>query len=44
MFVSYCEGSVCSGDNDVAGPNFPFGPVRFHRGLRNISAAMDLAK
>ena len=25
-------------------PNFPFGPVRFHRGLRNQTAAIDLAK
>ena len=44
MFVSYCDGSVFSGDNDVVDANFPFGPVRFHRGLRNVSAAMDLAK
>ena len=44
MFVSYCDGSVFSGDNDVVDPNYPFGPVRFHRGLRNISASMDLAK
>ena len=43
MFVSYCDGSVFSGDNDVVDANFPFGPVRFHRGLRNLSAAMDLA-
>ncbi|MEM7413290.1 MAG: pectin acetylesterase-family hydrolase [Myxococcota bacterium] len=44
MFVSYCDGSVHSGDNDVVDPNFPFGPVRFHRGLRNLTAALDLAK
>ena len=43
VYVPYCDGSVFTGDNDVADPNFPFGPVRFHRGLRNISAAMDLA-
>lgn len=44
VYVSYCDGSVFSGDNVVVDPNFPFGPVRFHRGLRNTSAAMDLAK
>jgi hypothetical protein len=43
VYMPYCDGSVFSGDNDVADPNFPFGPVRFHRGLRNQSAAMDLA-
>lgn len=44
VYVSYCDGSLFSGDNDVVDANFPFGPVRFHRGLRNTSAAMDLAK
>ena len=44
VYVPYCDGSVFTGDNDVVDPNFPFGPVRFHRGLRNLSAAMDLAE
>ena len=44
VYMPYCDGSVFSGDNDVVDPNFPFGPVRFHRGLRNVSAGMDLAK
>lgn len=44
VYAPYCDGSVFSGDNDVVDANFPFGPVRFHRGLRNLSAAMDLAK
>lgn len=44
VYVPYCDGSVFTGDNDVIDPSFPFGPVRFHRGLRNVSAAMDLAK
>ena len=44
VYMPYCDGSTFSGDNDVLDPNFPFGPVRFHRGLRNQSAAMDLAK
>jgi len=42
--ASYCDGSVWSGDNDVVDANFPFGAVRFHRGLRNLTAALDLAR
>jgi hypothetical protein len=44
VYMPYCDGSTFTGDNDVADPNFPYGPVRFHRGLRNLSAGMDLAK
>ena len=44
LYMPYCDGSVFSGDNDVVDANFPFGPVRFHRGLRNQTAGMDLAK
>jgi len=44
VYMPYCDGSTFSGDNDVVDPNFPFGPVRFHRGLRNQSAGMDLAR
>jgi len=49
VLVSYCDGSVHSGDNDVIDPVYgsAFGidpPIRRHRGLRNLSAAMDLAK
>ena len=44
VYMPYCDGSVFTGDNDVVDPVFPFGPVRFHRGLRNQSAGMDLAK
>ncbi len=43
VYMPYCDGSVFAGDNDVLDPNFPFGPVRFHRGLRNQSAGMDVA-
>jgi hypothetical protein len=43
VYMPYCDGSVFSGDNDVVDPSFPFGPVRFHRGLRNQSAGMDVA-
>ena len=44
VYMPYCDGSVFAGDNDVVDASFPFGPVRFHRGLRNLSAGMDLAK
>ena len=44
VYLPYCDGSVFTGDNDVVDPHFPFGPVRFHRGLRNQSAGIDLAK
>lgn len=44
VYMPYCDGSTFSGDNDVADANFPFGPIRFHRGVRNQSAGMDLAK
>lgn len=44
LYMPYCDGSVFSGDNTVVDPSFPFGPVRFHRGLRNQSAGMDVAK
>ena len=44
VYMPYCDGSVFTGDNDVFDPNFPFGPIRFHRGLRNQSAGMDLAR
>ncbi|MBW2288830.1 MAG: hypothetical protein JRG90_13510 [Deltaproteobacteria bacterium] len=44
VYMPYCDGSVFSGDNDVVDASFPFGPVRFHRGLRNVTAGMDLAR
>lgn len=47
MFVSYCDGSVFGGDNDVTDPSFPIpaaGGVRRHRGVRNVTAAIDLAR
>jgi Pectinacetylesterase len=40
VYVPYCDGSVFSGDNDL--PNES--PPRYHRGLRNLTAAVDLAK
>jgi hypothetical protein len=44
MFVSYCDGSVFSGDNELADASFPVSPTRYHRGVRNVTAAIDLAK
>jgi hypothetical protein len=50
VYMPYCDGSVFSGDNDVFDPAFgaaigvPTAVVRFHRGMRNQSAAMDLAR
>jgi len=50
VYMPYCDGSVFTGDNDVYDPDFgaaigvPAAVVRFHRGLRNQTAGMDLAK
>ena len=44
VYMPYCDGSTFSGDNDVNDPDFPFSPTRYHRGLRNVSAGMDVAK
>ncbi len=42
VFVSYCDGSVFSGDNVTLAAD---GSVeRRHRGLANLSAALDIAK
>ena len=43
VFVTYCDGSVFSGDNTVIDANFP-GGVRHHRGLRNLTAGLELAR
>jgi hypothetical protein len=44
VYVPYCDGSTFGGDNDVNDPGFPFGPTRYHRGRRNVSAGMDVAR
>lgn len=50
VYMPYCDGSVFQGDNDVFDPAFgaaigvPEAVVRFHRGMRNQSAGMDLAR
>ena len=50
VYLPYCDGSVFSGDNDVYDPafgiaiGFPTAVVRFHSGLRNATAGVDLAK
>jgi hypothetical protein len=42
--MPYCDGSVFGGDNTVENDaSFP-GGVRHHRGLRNLSAGMDVGK
>lgn len=43
VFVTYCDGSIFTGDNTVEDPSFP-GGIRHHRGLRNLTAALDLAR
>jgi hypothetical protein len=43
VYMPYCDGSTFGGDNDVDDPAFPFSPTRHHRGLRNVSAGMDVA-
>jgi hypothetical protein len=42
VYVPYCDGSVFGGDKDFTDPNDTQG-VRHHHGLRNFSAALDLA-
>lgn len=50
VYMPYCDGSVFTGDNAVFDPAFglaigvPQAEVRFHYGLRNQSAGMDVAK
>jgi hypothetical protein len=44
VYMPYCDGSTFGGDNDVNDASFPFAPTRHHRGLRNLSAGMDVAK
>ena len=43
VYMPYCDGSTFGGDNDVDDSAFP-GGTRYHRGLRNVSAGMDVAK
>lgn len=43
VYGSYCDGSIFAGDNSVADAKVP-GGVRHHRGLRNATAVVDLAK
>ncbi len=43
VYMPYCDGSTFGGDNDVNDPDFPVSPTRHHRGLRNVSAGMDVA-
>ena len=47
VYMPYCDGSVFTGDNAAVDPMWEAltgSPARFHFGLRNQSAGMDLAK
>jgi hypothetical protein len=47
VYMPYCDGSVFTGDNAVIDPvwqSFTGVPARFHFGLRNQSAGMNVAK
>jgi hypothetical protein len=45
VYVPYCDGSVFSGDNDVSDPNAQnAAKMRYHHGVKNLSAALDVAK
>ena len=48
VYMPYCDGSVFVGDNTVVDPAFDsengIDGVRHHRGLRNLSAGMDVAR
>ena len=48
VYMPYCDGSVFGGDNRVIDPDFDSASgvdgVRHHRGLRNLSAGMDVAR
>jgi hypothetical protein len=48
VYMPYCDGSVFTGDNRVVDPGFiaetGTSGVRHHRGLRNASAGMDVAR
>lgn len=47
VYMPYCDGSAFGGDNDVTDASYPLGflsgGMRFHRGVRNLSAGMDVA-
>ena len=48
VYMPYCDGSTFGGDNTVIDPDYVSksgaAGVRQHRGLRNLSAGMDVAK
>jgi hypothetical protein len=43
VYLSYCDGSVWTGNNVVEDPYFP-GGIRLHYGVRNLTAGLDLAR
>ncbi|MBM4364141.1 MAG: hypothetical protein FJ104_15785, partial [Deltaproteobacteria bacterium] len=42
VYVPYCDGSAFLGDSELADASMP-GGTRHHRGIRNLSAAIDVA-
>jgi hypothetical protein len=46
LYVPYCDGSVFSGDNELQAMGGPSGTTqtRYHHGIKNLTAALDLAK
>jgi Pectinacetylesterase len=42
VYVAYCDGSVHSGDNIMRNPDGSV--LRYHHGLENLSAAIDVAR
>ena len=46
VYAPYCDGSIWIGDNEVEDPvfNLYLGSNRHHRGLRNLTATVDLAR
>lgn len=42
VYFPYCDGSVFTGDNEVNDDSVE-GGIRYHRGLRNVSAGLDVA-
>lgn len=46
VYVPYCDGSVFSGDNELQATGGPAGgtQTRYHHGVKNLTAVLDLAK
>jgi len=40
IFITYCDGSIFYGSNEVEEPD---GSIRYHHGMQNLSAGVDIA-